>query len=599
MSIMIRNEKWVVLAKKADFNRMAKEFNIDVVTARLIRNRDVEGDEDIRKYLNPVLSDLHDGYLMKDMREGVALMLRKIKEHKRIRIIGDYDIDGVTSTYILYRGITALGGTVDAVIPDRISDGYGLNINLINDALKAGVDTIITCDNGISAVGEIRHARENGMTVIVTDHHNQPFNVGDNSGKEYISVDADAVIDPKQIDCGYPFKGICGAVVAYKFVEKLLVESGIATEAVNKINEDLIMYAAIGTIGDIMELKDENRAIVRKGLELIHKTDDISVNALIEAAGLKKERLNTYNIGFVIGPCINASGRLKTAKKALDLFINKDEAKCHEYAKELVELNVRRKDLTEEFAKKAYDLVENTELSKDKVLVVFLPECHESLAGIIAGRVKERYNKPTLVITKTAEGLKGSGRSIEAYNMFDEMSKVKELFVKFGGHALAAGFSLTEDKLEELRKRLNDNCSLKDDELCEVVRLDMQLPLEYVNRQLIEEFELLEPYGQGNRKPLFGEKDLIIDSYSEFGSERKFFKLDLRTVTGNKFKCTCFDSPDVFRDFLLDRYDETIVNDVMEGRPTGIRITICYVPDINEYNGKTYINYVIKNYKHA
>ena len=596
---MIRNEKWVVLAKKADFNRMAKEFNIDVVTARLIRNRDVEGDEDIRKYLNPVLSDLHDGYLMKDMREGVALMLRKIKEHKRIRIIGDYDIDGVTSTYILYRGITALGGTVDAVIPDRISDGYGLNINLINDALKAGVDTIITCDNGISAVDEIRHAKENGMTVIVTDHHNQPFNVGDNSGKEYISVEADAVIDPKQIDCGYPFKGICGAVVAYKFVEKLLMESGIAPESANKINEDLIMYAAIGTIGDIMELKDENRAIVRKGLELIHKTDDISVNALIEAAGLKKECLNTYNIGFVIGPCINASGRLKTAKKALDLFINKDEAKCHEYAKELVELNVRRKDLTEEFAKKAYDLVENTELSKDKVLVVFLPECHESLAGIIAGRVKERYNKPTLVITKTAEGLKGSGRSIEAYNMFDEMSKVKELFVKFGGHALAAGFSLTEDKLEELKKRLNDNCSLKDDELCEVVRLDMQLPLEYVNRQLIEEFELLEPYGQGNRKPLFGEKDLIIDSYSEFGSERKFFKLDLRTATGNKFKCTCFDSPDVFRDFLLDRYDETIVNDVMEGRPTGIRITICYVPDINEYNGKTYINYVIKNYKHA
>lgn len=596
---MIRNEKWVVLAKKADFNRMAKEFNIDVVTARLIRNRDVEGDEDIRKYLNPVLSDLHDGYLMKDMREGVALMLRKIKEHKRIRIIGDYDIDGVTSTYILYRGITALGGTVDAVIPDRISDGYGLNINLINDALKAGVDAIITCDNGISAVDEIRHAKENGMTVIVTDHHNQPFNVGDNSGKEYISVEADAVIDPKQIDCGYPFKGICGAVVAYKFVEKLLMESGIAPESANKINEDLIMYAAIGTIGDIMELKDENRAIVRKGLELIHKTDDISVNALIEAAGLKKECLNTYNIGFVIGPCINASGRLKTAKKALDLFINKDEAKCHEYAKELVELNVRRKDLTEEFAKKAYDLVENTELSKDKVLVVFLPECHESLAGIIAGRVKERYNKPTLVITKTAEGLKGSGRSIEAYNMFDEMSKVKELFVKFGGHALAAGFSLTEDKLEELRKRLNDNCSLKDDELCEVVRLDMQLPLEYVNRQLIEEFELLEPYGQGNRKPLFGEKDLIIDSYSEFGSERKFFKLDLRTATGNKFKCTCFDSPDVFRDFLLDRYDETIVNDVMEGRPTGIRITICYVPDINEYNGKTYINYVIKNYKHA
>ena len=596
---MIRNEKWVVLAKKADFNELAKEFNIDVVTARLIRNRDVDGIEEIRKYLNPVLSDLHDGYLMKGMREGVALMSKKIGEHKKIRIIGDYDIDGVTSTYILYSGITMLGGIVDAVIPDRISDGYGLNINLINDALEAGVDTIITCDNGISAVDEIRHARENGITVIVTDHHNQPFNVNDNGEKEYISVDADAVIDPKQIDCGYPFKGICGALVSYKFIEKLFAESEISQEEANKVKEDLIMYAAIGTIGDIMELKDENRAVVRKGLELIHKTDDISINALIEAAGLKKDRLNTYNIGFVIGPCINASGRLKTAKKALDLFINKDEEKCREYAKELVELNSQRKNLTEEFARKAYDLVENTELNQDKVLVVFLPDCHESLAGIIAGRVKERYNKPALVVTKTGEGLKGSARSIEAYNMFDEMSKVKELFTKFGGHALAAGFSLNEDKLDELRKRLNENCTLKDDELCEVIRLDMQLPLEYVNRNLIEEFELLEPYGQGNRKPLFGEKDLIIDSYSEVGNERKFFKLDLRTSSGNRFKCTCFDSPDTFRDFLLDKYDETIVNDLMEGRPTGIKITVCYVPDINEYNGRSYINYVIKNYKHA
>ena len=596
---MIRNEKWVVLAKKADFNELAKEFNIDVVTARLIRNRDVDGSEEIRKYLNPVLSDLHDGYLMKGMREGVALMSKKIGEHKKIRIIGDYDIDGVTSTYILYSGITMLGGIVDAVIPDRISDGYGLNINLINDALEAGVDTIITCDNGISAVDEIRHARENGITVIVTDHHNQPFNVNDNGEKEYISVDADAVIDPKQIDCGYPFKGICGALVSYKFIEKLFAESEISQEEANKVKEDLIMYAAIGTIGDIMELKDENRAVVRKGLELIHKTDDISINALIEAAGLKKDRLNTYNIGFVIGPCINASGRLKTAKKALDLFINKDEEKCREYAKELVELNSQRKNLTEEFARKAYDLVENTELNQDKVLVVFLPDCHESLAGIIAGRVKERYNKPALVVTKTGEGLKGSARSIEAYNMFDEMSKVKELFTKFGGHALAAGFSLNEDKLDELRKRLNENCTLKDDELCEVIRLDMQLPLEYVNRNLIEEFELLEPYGQGNRKPLFGEKDLIIDSYSEVGNERKFFKLDLRTSSGNRFKCTCFDSPDTFRDFLLDKYDETIVNDLMEGRPTGIKITVCYVPDINEYNGRSYINYLIKNYKHA
>ncbi|MBQ1870586.1 MAG: single-stranded-DNA-specific exonuclease RecJ [Lachnospiraceae bacterium] len=596
---MSRNEKWVTINKPADFERISKEFNIDVVTARLIRNRDVDGDENIRRYLNPDISTLHDGYLMKDMKKGVELLLGKIKAGKKIRIIGDYDIDGVTSTYILHTGIKALDGDVDAVIPDRIADGYGLNINLIEDAIEAGIDTIITCDNGISAADEIRHAKDNGLTVIVTDHHNQPFSVTEDGEKEYTLVTADAVIDPKRMDCDYPFEGICGAMVAYKFVEKLLTEGGLSADAINKIKENLIMYAAIGTVGDIMELKDENRAVVRRGLDLIHNTDDISIVSLIEAAGLKKESINTYQIGFVIGPCINASGRLETAKKALDLFLNKDEELCKEYAAELVELNSRRKTLTEEFAQKAYDMVDNTELGNDKVLVIFLPDCHESLAGIIAGRVKERYNKPTLVVTRTKEGLKGSARSIEAYNMFDELSRVKELFLKFGGHPMAAGFSLLEENLDELRRRLNENCTLTDDELCEIIRLDMALPFERVSKKLIEEFDLLEPYGQGNKKPIFGEKNLTVLSYKEIGKERKFFKLDLRTESGNKFSATCFDSPETFRDFLLDKYDESLADEVMSGVPTGIKITVTYVPETSDYYGKTYINYNIKGYKHA
>lgn len=596
---MSRNEKWVTINKPADFAKIAKEFNIDIVTARLIRNRDVEGEDNIRKYLNPDISSLHDGYLMKDMKKGVELLLSKIKAGKKIRIIGDYDIDGVTATYILHTGIKALDGDVDAVIPDRIADGYGLNINLIDDAIEAGIDTIITCDNGISAADEIRHAKDNGLTVIVTDHHNQPFSVTEDGEKEYTLVTADAVIDPKRMDCDYPFEGICGAMVAYKFVEKLLTEGGLSADAINKIKENLIMYAAVGTVGDIMELKDENRAVVRRGLELLHKTDDISIVSLIEAAGLKKESVNTYQIGFVIGPCINASGRLETAKKALDLFLNKDEGLCKEYAAELVELNSRRKTLTEEFAQNAYDMVDNTELGNDKVLVVFLPDCHESLAGIIAGRVKERYNKPTLVVTRTKEGLKGSARSIEAYNMFDELSRVKELFLKFGGHPMAAGFSLLEENLEELRRRLNENCTLTDDELCEIIRLDMALPFERVSKKLIEEFDLLEPYGQGNKKPIFGEKNLTVLSYKEIGKERKFFKLDLRTESGNKFTATCFDSPETFRDFLLDKYDESLADEVMSGVPTGIKITVTYVPETSDYYGKTYINYNIKGYKHA
>lgn len=596
---MSRNEKWVTINKPADFERISKEFNIDVVTARLIRNRDVDGDENIKRYLNPDISTLHDGYLMKDMKKGVELLLSKIKAGKKIRIIGDYDIDGVTATYILHTGIKALDGDVDAVIPDRIADGYGLNINLIEDAIEVGIDTIITCDNGISAADEIRYAKDNGLTVIVTDHHNQPFSVTEDGEKEYTLVTADAVIDPKRMDCDYPFEGICGAMVAYKFVEKLLTEGGLSADAINKIKENLIMYAAIGTVGDIMELKDENRAVVRRGLDLIHNTDDISIVSLIEAAGLKKESINTYQIGFVIGPCINASGRLETAKKALDLFLNKDEGLCKEYAAELVELNSRRKTLTEKFAQKAYDMVDNTELGNDKVLVVFLPDCHESLAGIIAGRVKERYNKPTLVVTRTKEGLKGSARSIEAYNMFDELSRVKELFLKFGGHPMAAGFSLLEENLDELRRRLNENCTLTDDELCEIIRLDMALPFERVSKKLIEEFDLLEPYGQGNKKPIFGEKNLTVLSYKEIGKERKFFKLDLRTESGNKFSATCFDSPETFRDFLLDKYDESLADEVMSGVPTGIKITVTYVPETSDYYGKTYINYNIKGYKHA
>ncbi|MBQ7076837.1 MAG: single-stranded-DNA-specific exonuclease RecJ [Lachnospiraceae bacterium] len=594
----MRDKKWVVLAKKADFKEIADKYGIDQVTARLIRNRDITDDNEINMFLNANVEDLYSPKLLPDIDNGVEIILSKIKEKKHIRIIGDYDIDGVTSTYILQYAIKVLGGEVSFVIPDRIEDGYGLNKRLIENAIEDKVDTILTCDNGISAVEEIRYAKDNGLSVVVTDHHNQPF-IFAGEEKQYVTVDADAVIDPKVITSTYPFPEICGAFVAFKFVQELFTKAGLSKEDIERHFNHLSMYAAIGTIGDIMELRSENRIIVKHGLKLLRKTDNISLNALIDACKLKKENIGPYHIGFVLGPCINASGRLETAEQALNLLISNDEEECKRLALRLVELNAERKALTEEYKDKACELIDTTDLNDDNVLVVPLYDCHESIAGIIAGRIREKYNKPVLVVTKTKEGLKGSGRSIPAYNMFDEMSKVKELFTKFGGHAMAAGFSLTEENLPKLRKALNDNESLTEEDLTEVLRLDMQLPPEYLTYDFIREIDRLEPYGNGNPKPVFGEKNMTVMSLKVLGNERKVIKMMLKTKRGNKFEAISFEDVENVRAFMAMRYDEVMVEDLFAGRMTGIKLTIAYEPSINEYNGRKTIQLTIKDMKHA
>lgn len=580
--------KWVVQGKSANFREIAKEFHIDQVTARLLRNREINTRQQIEMFLHGGLEQLHDGSLMKGMKEGVTLLKEKIAQGKEIRVIGDYDIDGVTATYILCEGITRCGGIVSESIPDRVTDGYGLNVRLIQEAGEDGVDTIITCDNGIAAKDAIAVAKELSMTVIVTDHHNVPYSISPQGETQYIDCGADVTIDPKQWDCEYPFKEICGAVVAFKFIEQLCKACDMEKNEFEELRNHLLMYAAIGTVGDIMDLQDENRIIVKEGLKLIRRTEDTSLCALIDACGISRENLSAYHIGYILGPCINASGRLQTAEYALKLLRSKDKKESEALATKLVALNEERKKLTEEYTKQAVDMIETTSLMNDKVLVVYLPECHESIAGIIAGRIRERFVKPTMVVTKTVHGLKGSGRSIDAYPMYDEMTKVSDCFTKFGGHALAAGFSLEENRLEELRARLNEGCKLTEDDFVEKVLIDVPMPMDYVTMPLVEEFELLRPYGKGNPSPLFAQKDVEIISARIIGRERKFMKFKFRTDCGNFFEGIYFESPEVFEEFLIEKFDYELARDIMSGKQTKTKISVCYVPEINEYaNNRT------------
>ena len=489
-------EKWFLTMKKADFSGIARKYNISPITARLIRNRDVIGDEAIDFYLNGTIADLYDGMLMQDMDKAVEILAEKIEEEKQIRIIGDYDIDGVNATYILQEGLSGLGAHVDTDIPDRIKDGYGLNIDLIDRALDDGVDTIITCDNGIAAADEIAYGKENGLTVIVTDHHEVPY-VEMNGEKEYMLPRADAVVDPHRSDCEYPFKGLCGAAVAYKLIEALYNVMQRDPEDMDYLMENV----AIATVGDVMDLTGENRIFVKQGLEMLKRTKNQGLKALIECTGIDTERLNTYHIGFVLGPCINASGRLDTAKRALELLNARTRREAVMLAEDLKALNDSRKEMTEKGVEEAVQMIESTSLKDDKVLVVYLPDCHESIAGIIAGRIKERYYRPAFVLTKAEEGVKGSGRSIESYDMFAQMCRCRALFTKFGGHKLAAGLSLEEGNVERFRQTINELADLTEEDLQMKVSIDMLLPFPYITEQLIKELELLEPFGKGNTKP--------------------------------------------------------------------------------------------------
>lgn len=563
---------WMLQTKKADFTAVAERFHISPVTARIIRNRDVIEENDIERYLHGTVRDLYNPHLLKDMDRAAALIMEKIAAGMNIRIVGDYDIDGVCSTYLLYRGISRCGGKVSFQIPERIRDGYGINESIIEKAKADGVDTIVTCDNGIAALEQIRLAKELGMTVIVTDHHEV---VRSDDGAQ-ILPDADAVVNPKQEGCEYPFKEICGGVVAYKLVQVLYEMAGVSQDEW----AGMLEFAAIATVGDVMKLRDENRIIVKWGLKQMQNSRSLGLKALVEACGLDISALTAYHIGFVIGPCLNASGRLQTAKLALELLLCEDEMAAAEMAAELKILNEERKTMTQDGVEEALIQVESL-YADDSVLVVFLPECHESLAGIIAGRVREAWSRPTFVLTRGEDGVKGSGRSIEAYHMYEALCGVQDLLSKFGGHPMAAGFSLREEDVEEFRRRLNRQADLKPEDFIAKVWIDVAMPLEYISENLVNELKVLEPFGQGNEKPQFAQKNLSIRSSRVLGKNRNAVKLALVTENGLAMDGMLFTEGDRFMEEL-------------EGNR---RIDVIYYPDINEYNGNRTLQIVIRDYK--
>lgn len=585
-------ERWVLLRKGADFEAIGKKYQISPRLACLIRNRDVIGEEAVDRYLNGTISDLYDGMLMKDMDKAIDILKEKILEDKKIRVIGDYDIDGVNATYILLEGLERLGADVDSDIPDRISDGYGLNRHLVERAYEAGVDTLITCDNGIAAADEIAYGKEMGMTVIVTDHHEVPFDEYDGE-KRYRIPPADAVMDPKQPDCLYPFKGLCGAAVAYKMMEALWESMGKDSADL----DDLIENVAIATIGDVMDLEDENRIFVKEGLQMLRRTKNPGLKALIECTGIDKNSLNSYHIGFVLGPCINASGRLDTAKRALELLRAGTQKEADILAGDLKALNDSRKDMTEEAVKQAEEQVETTTISKDKVLVVYLPDCHESLAGIVAGRIRENYYKPVFVLTDAEEGVKGSGRSIDGYHMYEELNKCKEFLTKFGGHRLAAGLSLPKENVGKFREMLNKNCTLTEEEMKEKVTIDMEMPFGCVTEGLVKELELLEPFGKGNTKPVFAARDVTLLGARILGKNRNVLKLQVQDVNGCRIEAMLFHHADDFLGKLEEQYGKTEVEALLKGRGRQIRISMTYYPDINEYMGEKTPQIVVTHYR--
>lgn len=569
-------KKWVISAKRADFKEIAASFGIDQVTARLIRNRDIVGQENIRKYLYGDRTCLYDPFLMKGMEKITEILEEKIREKKKIRIIGDYDIDGVMSTYILLTGLRGGGAVVDHVIPDRMKDGYGLNENLIQQAREEEIDTIITCDNGIAASSQIQKGKEMGMTILVTDHHDIPFQMVNGEKKEILPP-ADVVVNPKQGECTYPFSGLCGAGVALKVMEALYRK----IQPQRDIADELMEFAAIATVGDVMDLKDENRILVKEGLKRLHKTSNLGLQELCRVNNLEPENITPYHIGFVLGPCLNATGRLDTAIRALKLLCSDNREEAARLAGDLKSLNESRKELTAEGVEKAIELVERTELKNDSVLVVYLPECHESLAGIIAGRIREKYHKPAFVLTRGKEGIKGSGRSTESYSMFEKLSECGEYLTKYGGHPMAAGLSLEEKNIEPFRKKLNELSGLKPEDFVEKVTIDVPMPVNYIRKDLIQEMKLLEPFGKGNEKPMFAQKGLRIMDVRVFGKNRNVVKIKLADEMGYPMDGIYFGDGDVFLEEIHDKKT----------------ISIVYYPEVNVYQGRENLQVVIRHYQ--
>lgn len=568
-------EKWVVTAKKADFQGISQKYGIDQVIARIIRNRDITTDEAIDQYLNGTLSDIPSWKLLKDIDKAVEIISGKIDQGTRMRIIGDYDIDGVTATYILLKGFKRLGANVDTYIPDRIADGYGIHNHLIEKAKDDGIDTIVTCDNGISATDQITFAKSFGMTVVVTDHHEVPFEDTE-EGRKYKLPPADAIINPKQSDCPYPNKNICGAVVAMKLVFALYEKYNIPETE----KEEYLEPAAIATVGDIMDLQGQNRILVKEGLSRLPHTKNKGLKALISAVGLENQKISSYDIGFRLGPCINASGRLDTAMRSLALLQCEDEEEAAKLANDLKALNDSRKALTEQGTEEAYKLIEGSDLKDDRVVVVFLPGCHESLAGIIAGRIREKYHKPAFVLTRGDKSAKGSGRSTENYSMYEELVKCDSLLIQYGGHPMAAGLSIEEENIDAFRRLLNANCTLTEEDLIPRIVIDVPMPISYINENLIRELSVLEPFGKGNSKPLFAQKDLRVLKVGIYGKNQNTVKLQLMDESGAVMDGIYWGEAKEFAEFAKSRGT----------------ISVTYYPKINSYMGRESLQIVIQNY---
>ena len=570
-------ERWVLLRKGADFEAISKKFHISPRLASLIRNRDVIGDEAINQYLNGTIAELYDGMQMKGMPQAVEILTEKIRDREKIRVIGDYDCDGINATYILLEGLEKLGAKVDSDIPDRIKDGYGLNQHLIDRAHEDGIDTIITCDNGIAAAKEIEYGKALGMTIIVTDHHEVPYKENE-AGRRYILPPADAVVDPRQEGCEYPFKGLCGAAVAYKLVEALCEANGQDVADLDYLLENV----AIATVADVMDLTEENRILVKQGLEMLKRTSNLGLRALIQCIGLEGKKIQAYHIGFILAPCLNASGKLDTAKRALALLRAKTEREADMLAGDLKALNESRRDMTDRVVDEAMAKVEQTDIRGDKVLVIYLPDCHESLAGLVAGRVRENYYRPVFVLTDSEDGVKGSGRSIESYSMYEELTGCGNLLTKFGGHPMAAGLSLDKENVEKFKRRLNDQCTLSEEELTEKVVIDMELPFAAITEHFIEELEYMEPFGKGNTKPVFAARGVAMQHVKIIGKNKNVAKATAIDAAGNRMEAICFHDAQEF----AERCE----------RNNG-KMSITFYPGINEFRGERQIQIVITHYR--
>lgn len=584
-------ENWVVIQKGADFQEIAQRFGISPVTARLIRNREIVGEDAIEKYINGSVADLYDPHLLLGAEECALILKEKIASQAPIRIIGDYDIDGVMATYILYQGLKRCGANVSTRIPDRMKDGYGINEHLIDEAYGEGMDTILTCDNGIAAIEEIAHAKELGMTVLVTDHHEIPY-TEEEGERHYLRSEADVIVNPKQQECGYPYKGLCGAAVAWKMIQLLYEQCAVPEEEAYEFLENV----AFATVGDVMDLTDENRILVKEGLRRIRVTKNPGMHALILQNKLTPEQINAYHIGFVLGPCVNASGRLETAQLALNLFLQKDEIRASQIAEELVELNAQRKDMTAEGVELAKEVVEEGGAG-DKVLVIYLPEVHESLAGIIAGRIREAYHKPTFVLTKSEDGVKGSGRSIEAYSMYEELCKCRSYFTKFGGHPMAAGISLKEEDVHAFRTTINQDCELTEEDFIPKIKIDIAMPADYPTTALIRELEILEPFGKSNVKPQFADRNLAVTRAYIVGKNQNVLKLNLRTADGKQIPAVYFGDIEAWKTYYSGKYSKQEVEAALGGRENAIRMSVIYYPEINDYQGVENVQLVIRNYR--